>query len=104
MKELKDYRGEFTSDLRYEDLSKDALIKLLKEASRTLTWMGAYWYTIIGDKYGVEEADLQSLDVWIKEADFCIPAVAKALNVEPTDVASAMKLWQLDPAFSSELF
>lgn len=104
MGELKDYQGEFVPALRYEDMSKDVLIKLLRETSRTLGWVGAYWYSIIGDKYGVDEADFQSLDVWIKEADFCIPRVAEALGIKPTDVASAMKFWQVDPAFSSQLF
>jgi hypothetical protein len=104
MKELQSYDGPFIPNLRYEDLSKEILIKLLVEAGRTLTAMGAFWYSNINAKYGDEEANKHHLDVWIKEADFCMPNVAKAANIEVTDVASCMKVFQLDPAFNRDLF
>jgi len=85
-------------------LSKEILIKLLVESGRTLTAMGAFWYSNMNARLGDEEANKHHLDVWIKEADFCIPNVAKAAGIEVTDVASCMKVFQLDPAFNRELF
>lgn len=104
MSELKDYSGPFIPGLRYEDLPKEILIKLLVESGRTLTAMGAFWYSDICEKYGDEEGNRYHLDVWIKEADFCIPGVARAAGIQVTDVASCMKVFQLDPAFNRELF
>ena len=104
MKELKDYSGEFIPNLRYEDLSKDIIIKLLVEAGRTLTAIGGFWYTNICEKFGSDEGNRHHLDVWIKEADFCMPNIAKAAGIQVTDVASCMKAFQLDPAFNRDLF
>ena len=43
MAELKDYSGPYVPNLKYEDFSKEVLVKLLKAYSRECNVLPAYW-------------------------------------------------------------
>jgi hypothetical protein len=52
MAELKDYSGPFNPDLRFEDFSKETLVKLLKEYSRLYLILHGSWHTLVRERFG----------------------------------------------------
>ena len=54
--ELDDYRGEFKPDLKPEDFSKGALIRLVEIGGKNLTEDSGLWYQLVREKYGLEVA------------------------------------------------
>ncbi|HUV53158.1 MAG TPA: hypothetical protein VMW64_08830, partial [Dehalococcoidia bacterium] len=72
-KELKDYSGPYKHDLKWEDFSKEFLVKLMK------SWQGAYlgiqgaWIQVVSEKYGSEAADSCALAALLLQADRMIP-------------------------------
>jgi len=42
--ELSDYHGQFNPDLKFEDFSKDFLIKLIRRYAAGYLKLGEFWY------------------------------------------------------------
>ena len=94
--ELKDYSGQFNPDLKFEDLSKDLIIKLIRRYSAGYLKLGEFWYDRVAALVGHEKAMAEdSVDVWTKQAYWFIPKIAQTANIEVKDVVDAMKVWQL---------
>ena len=55
MKELDDYSGEFIPNIRFEDFSKEALIKLLKTDSLCTLILHWGWRDIVKQRHGEDE-------------------------------------------------
>ena len=99
MEEMKDYSGEFKPKARFEDFSKDVLVKLVKEYARLFALLGGIYDTVIKDKLGPEEASRMSTEAFIGRMipQHEGPRIAKALNIDGNDVVSLMKLIQMVP-------
>jgi hypothetical protein len=103
---LKDYSGPYKHDLKFEDFSKEFLIKLMK------LWQGAYlgiqgcWYETVAEKYGPEVADSCSLAASLKQPERVIPQYAELGNIKFNTVLDSLKAIQLAPDghTGSELF
>lgn len=52
--DLDDYRGPFNPDLKWEDFSKDLLIRLLKACSNLYNGMPGFFMSAIEKRYGFE--------------------------------------------------
>ena len=94
--ELQDYSGPFNPDLKFEDLSKDLIIKLIRRYSAGYLKLGEFWFDRVAAKVGPEKAMLEdSVEAWTKQAYWFIPKIAQTANIEVKDIADAMKVWQL---------
>ncbi|MFC1943944.1 DUF6125 family protein [Chloroflexota bacterium] len=94
MDELKDYSGEFNPHMRYEEFSKEALVKMLGVFSKLTMLMDGLWNTEVGKKLSVDEVYNIEEAVWLKLARYEREEIIKALNVQGNDVASFMKIQQ----------
>ncbi|MFA4836448.1 MAG: hypothetical protein WC749_10315 [Dehalococcoidia bacterium] len=97
MTELKDYSGEYKNDLKFEDFSKEFLIKLLHAWSRAYLRADEVWYKMTKERSGEEEANKCRELFWSRIADANMPKLSKELGIEVKTVLDAMKVWQLIP-------
>jgi hypothetical protein len=92
--DLQDYSGELNTELRYENLSKDVLVKLLKEYARLLVATDGMWNTIIAKEVSPEKAIEWETQVWERHYDVEFPRIVKILNITGDDVVTMFKLMQ----------
>ena len=108
MKELQDYSGSFDPNLKLEDFSKDAVIRLCVANSKCFIAMARLWYDLVKERLGEEIAREMDLEIWGNRAlPMEASSVCEALNIHGDDVATLFKLFQTQPGFgsgSSELF
>jgi len=94
--ELQDYSGPFNPDLKFEDLSKDFIIKLIQRYAAGYMRLGEFWFRRMAALVGPEKAMLEdAVDAWTKQAYWFIPKIAQTANIEVKDIVDAMKVWQL---------
>lgn len=104
MKELADYSGEFKPDLSFEDFSKEALVRLLTEYARVFLATDGYWYTLIRNRHGDEEALACEKIVWERTYTYDPRRITQAMNIQGKDVAACMKALRLSPGFPIGVF
>jgi hypothetical protein len=97
MAELTDYSGPYKHDLRFEDFSKDFLIKMMTQWQRAYLRLSSIWYEKVMEKFGMNAADDCNLDVWLTVGQKVVPKFAKMGNVQPNTVLDALKIVQLAP-------
>jgi hypothetical protein len=100
MAELQDYSGEFKHDLRFEDFSKEALVKLIKAYCRCFVGIMGCWNTVDRQRLNLSLEEGQEIvgEVYKLVADtFEFPMVTKAMNIHGNDVVSMLKLFQVLP-------
>jgi hypothetical protein len=98
MTELNDYSGEFRPDLRYEDLSKDALLRLLRTYAKLFNGISGVWNTVNRKSMSIEEAFEKDLEVYkILVKKFHTPLLREAMNITGNDVLSLLKVFQMCP-------
>ena len=56
MKELKDYSGPFVKNIKFEDLSKETLARLLRVYCKEILTMDAYWQEQMRKRVGEKAA------------------------------------------------
>jgi hypothetical protein len=106
MPEMQDYSGPYRHDLRWEDFSKEFLIKLMYAWQRAYLRLSAFWYEAVATRSGMETADSCNLEVWSKVGEKTVSKFAKIGNFELNTVLDSLKLCQLAPDsyVGSELF
>ncbi len=98
MKELKDYSGKYNKDLKFEDFSKEALIRLIKSYQLSFVGLMGMWNTINRERIGAEEAFKLDADVYERMVrKFPLPLVTQALNIQGNDVVTMLKYFQFAP-------
>ena len=97
MTELADYSGPYDHNLRFEDFSKEFLIKLMYAWQRAYLRLSAIWYEAVMERFGMEAADNCNLEVWSKVGEKVVPKFAKLGNFELNTVLDSLKLCQLTP-------
>lgn len=104
MAELKDYSGPFIRDIKFEDLSKATLAKLLRAYCKELLTMDAYWQAQMRRRAG-EEAERQcTLENWARIGKHEMKWTMEALNITDTDLESYVKVNQFLPSFAQGIF
>jgi len=104
MANLTDYSGEFKPDLKYEDLSKDALSRLLTQYAWMNMCLDGWWHSIIKENRGKQEAADFEKVVWQQGIPYRQMRIMKALNIQGNDVATCIKTLQMDPWFCFNIF
>ena len=98
MAELSDYSGKFVPGIRFEDFSRDALLKLVKLYSKIYLGYMGMWNTVMKDHMSAEELSKFQTEVYVRTArQFEAPGVANALNIKGNDVITLIKLMQMIP-------
>jgi len=96
MKELDDYSGEYRTDSRFEDFSKDALIRLLKSYQVAFVAYMGMWNTVNRERMSLEEAFRFDGDVYEKwVSKFALPLMTKAMGIKGDDVVTMLKYFQV---------
>jgi len=99
MKDLDDYSGEFDPDLRLQDFSKDALIRLWEAGGRLYVGIIGFWYRLVRERFGEEAAiDFQN-SIWRGGGgnELELRRVRDAMNIHGDTVADLFKHFQVDP-------
>ena len=103
MEELKDYSGDVRDVIRFEDLSKDALVRLLKAYSKIFLGYMGVWDTLLREIMSAEEVSKLNLEAYLRGARyFEAPRVMEAMNIRGNDVVTLIKLLQMIPDGSRE--
>lgn len=98
MKQLKDYSGKYNPDLKFEDFTKEALIRLLKSYQVSFVGLMGMWNTVNRERTSAEEAFKLDADVYEKMlSKFSLPLVTQALNIQGDDVVTMLKYCQFAP-------
>ncbi len=98
MAELDDYSGEFRPDFKFEDLSKDALLRLVRTYAKLFNGISGVWNTVNRRRMSVEEAFDMDLEVYkILIEKFHTPLLMEAMKISGDDVITMLKFFQLCP-------
>jgi hypothetical protein len=97
MKELTDYAGDFNSQIRLEDFSKETLAQLLRAYSRLFMAVDGFWYLSVMQK--VDEAKATECDLWVweKHSRYEMQRIREVLKVKEKDVPAFLKILQFTP-------
>ena len=104
MKELKDYSGPFIRDIKFEDLSKEALARLLQAYCRELLVMDAYWQQQMSQRAGDDASRECIIQNWSRMGRHELKWTMEALNIEGNDIEAYVKANQFLPSFAQGVF
>jgi hypothetical protein len=99
MKELTDYSGDFIPDIKLQDFSKDALLRLLAAACRDYIGIDNIWLNTIRKRFGEEVAFDCSREVWETGWLREVQRSCRAMNISGNDIATLLKYFQTDVGF-----
>jgi len=103
MEDLKDYSGDVREVVRFEDLSKDALVRLAKAYCKIYLGYMGIWDTLLKEKMSADEVAMLNLEAYLRSARyFEAPRVMEAMNIQGNDVVTLIKLLQMIPDGSRE--
>ncbi len=98
MAELADYSGPFTEHFKYEDFSREALLRLVKEYARVYVGYMGMWTSVLREHMSIEETYKLSNEVLVRTVKkFEAPGIAKAMNIKGNDVITLLKIMQSIP-------
>jgi len=96
--DFQDYSGEFNPDIKFEDFSKDALVRLLDAYKKCFVGISGMYHTVNAERMGVEEAWKVDSDVYLRQQHlFELPLVTRAMNIHGNDVLALLKIFQMLP-------
>jgi hypothetical protein len=94
-----DYAGPFDPEFRYEDLSKQALVRLVREYALIVHLLDRSMCAAIGMKYGMEAVTELAIDEWRGASPIYGERLRSVLGIEGDGVEAIFKLLQVDPGF-----
>jgi hypothetical protein len=98
MEELKDYSGPFVPNLEFESLSKEALVRLLKNYQLIFVGFMGMCNTMHRERMSGKEAYQLDADIYQKfVSKFPLPLVTQAMNIRGNDVVTMLKYFQMAP-------
>jgi hypothetical protein len=99
-KELKDYSGPYIPNLKYEDFSKEVLVKLLLAYSREVNVLPTYWAEEVRKRLGKEVEKECLLSTWTRIGKYETGWAMQAAGIEGNDVETYVKATQLMGSFA----
>jgi hypothetical protein len=97
--ERDDYSGAFTPDFRYEDLSKPALVRLVREFAQAVHLLDRSMCAAIGMSHGGAEVQRLAIEEWRGASPVYGERLRGIMNIEGDGVSAIFKVLQLDPGF-----
>ena len=104
MKELKDYSGPFVKNIKFEDLSKETLARLLRVYCKEILTMDVYWQEQMRKRSGEKAARECLLENWCRIGKHEMKWSMEALNIKNNDVEAYVKANQFLPSFAQGVF
>ena len=96
---MADYSGPFRPDFRYEDLSKDALVRLAREFALIVHLLDRSMCAAIGIKYGGEAVEEMAIEEWRGASPVYGERLRNVFGIEGNGIDAIFKVLQLDPGF-----
>lgn len=100
--ELDDYAGPFRPDLRLEDFSKEALVKLCREFMLAAHLLDRAIMPAILQRFGPQAMEELAIEEWRGASPVYTERIRRAMGIEGDDVPAIFKSLQLDPGFPHE--
>ena len=97
MSKLRDYNGPYQPNIKLEDFSKEALIRLVRLYSRFYLVIDSFWYLAVKENINREQALTCDLWTWEKMPRYQVRHLTEAMNIHGDDVATLMKIFQVVP-------
>ena len=94
-----DYSGAFDPGFDYEDLSKEALVRLVREYGLIVHLLDRSMCAAIGLKYGAEAVKELAIEEWAGASPVYGDRLRQIMSVEGDGVSAIFKVLQLDPGF-----
>ena len=101
--ELEDYSGDFKPDLRLQEFSKDALVRVCRAAGMLYVGLDGIHYSWAKELWGQDKAAELDAEVWRRAAHVDVRRAKQVMNIEGTDVATLFKIYQVDPGMFGKL-
>ncbi len=95
MAEMENYSGPFDPGLRFGDLSKDFLLKIIRVWQWCWLQLDAAWFENLKDKTGQEIAYGCDLEMWLRCAERCNTRYAKIARIPNRSAVDCLKVLQL---------
>src|SRR4030042_2059997 len=95
-RELDDLSGPFDPNLKFEDFSKNFLLKIMAEWQWAWLIMAGSWYDAIRKRCGAEIANACEEEAWVTVGERVNPRYAKIGNIQLNTVLDSLKACQLD--------
>jgi hypothetical protein len=100
MAERKDYSGEFDPGFRYEDLAKEALVRLVREFALIAQLLDRSVFAAVGLRYGQQAVEELAIEEWRGASPIYTERIRRIMNIEGDGVPAIFKQLQLDPGFA----
>ena len=100
MAERKDYSGDFDPEFRFEDLSKEALVRLVREYALIAQLLDRSVFAAVALRYGPQAVEDLAIDEWRGASPIYTERIRKIMNIEGDGVPAIFKQLQLDPGFA----
>ena len=104
MGELKDYSGPFVRDIKYEDFSKETLVRLLQAYCKEILTLDSYWQEQVGKRMGEETARECLIENWCRIGKHEMKWTMDALNIRENDLEAYVKANQFVPSFAQGIY
>ncbi|MFC4906215.1 hypothetical protein [Actinomadura gamaensis] len=95
-----DYSGDFDPDFRFEDLSKEALVRLVREYALIVHLLDRSGMAAIGLRYGQEVVEQLAIEEWKGASPIYTDRIREIMRIEGDGVSAIFKCLQLDPGFA----
>jgi hypothetical protein len=99
MQDREDYAGPFDPDFRYEDLSKAALVRLVREYALIVHLLDRAALATVGMRYGQEVVEEIAIEEWRGASPIYGERLRRGFGIDGNGVEDIFKLLQLDPGF-----
>jgi hypothetical protein len=99
MADRNDYSGPFDPDFDYEDLSKEALVRLVREYALIVHLLDRSMCAAIGLRYGTQAVQELAIEEWRGASPIYGDRLREIMAVEGDGIEAIFKVLQLDPGF-----
>lgn len=96
---MPDYGGAFDPGFDYEDLSKEALVRLVREYALIVHLLDRSMCAAIGMRFGMEAMEAMAIEEWRGASPVYGDRLRQVMAVEGDGVSAIFKVLQLDPGF-----
>src|SRR5579863_2288469 len=94
-----DYSGPFDPDFRYEDLSKEALVRLVREFALIVHLLDRSMCAAIAMRFGGDVMKELAVEEWAGASPLYGDRLRRIMDIEGDGVSAIFKVLQLDPGF-----
>ncbi|MEV5575955.1 hypothetical protein AB0L06_38455 [Spirillospora sp. NPDC052269] len=95
-----DYSGDFDPGFRFEDLSREALVRLVREYALIVHLLDRSCLTAVGLRYGQEAVEEIAIEEWRGASPVYTRRIREIMKIEGDGVSAIFKVLQLDPGFA----